>query len=197
MPPGTSPSRLHSYLAHRPRGGPDAGRTLSRRDLLRAHGQEHSNDTARHPASRSRPDLACAAPRPGRGCPPERARAAVQLAARQRQRGAMGLRLGNPSGAVRQPRLRTHLRPPGQPGAGRLQRVARQHLPRRPGVRRAQPGPGTAQGLGGRPRVPHPQCRRPATLAERQVLHQPATRWRPGDHRRHRRRHHREEAARR
>jgi PAS domain S-box-containing protein len=41
--------------------------------------------------------------RPRRGGPPERARTAVQFAAGQRQRGALGIRLGNPPGAVRQP----------------------------------------------------------------------------------------------
>uniref|UniRef100_A0A915DTU7 GGDEF domain-containing protein n=1 Tax=Ditylenchus dipsaci TaxID=166011 RepID=A0A915DTU7_9BILA len=51
------------------------------------------------------------------------------LVARECQRGALGFRLGNTRSAVRKPCLRAHLRPPGQPGTGRLQRVARQHLP--------------------------------------------------------------------
>lgn len=191
LPPA---NRLKSGISPAWRAGPWPH--AHRRETFRAHGQRPPTHTCRHSPPRSRPDPAGPAPCPRRSGSPKRTRAAVQLAARQRQRRALGLRLGNPSGALRQPRLRAHLWPPGQPGTGRLQRMARRHLPGRPGVRRTQPCPGAGQGHRRGPRIPHPQCRRRGALAQRQVLHQPAARGRPaGDHRRHRRGHHRKNSS--
>jgi len=120
-------NRLKSGISPAWRAGPWPH--AHRREPFRAHGQRSPTHLYRHPAPRSCSNPARPVARSRRSGPSKRARAAVQLAARQCQRRPLGLRLGNPPGALRQPRLRTHLRSPGQPGAGRLQRMARRHLP--------------------------------------------------------------------